>query len=85
MAFLRASVLPWPVRDFDYIGTRYSLPPSKPSVGTESLSFGTVAVLHAVAAGYRFGFDIVDATGLAAGSACNCRSRRLSVSSSMHT
>jgi len=37
-------------------------------VGTESLSFGTVAVLHAVAAGYRFGFDIVDATGLAAGS-----------------
>jgi DNA-binding PadR family transcriptional regulator len=37
-------------------------------VGTESLSFGTVAVLHAVAAGYRFGFDIVDATGLTAGS-----------------
>ena len=37
-------------------------------MGTESLSFGTVTVLHAVAAGYRFGFDIVDATGLAAGS-----------------
>jgi PadR family transcriptional regulator PadR len=33
-----------------------------------SLSFGTVAVLHAVASGYRFGFDIVDATGLTAGS-----------------
>lgn len=33
-----------------------------------ALSFGTVAVLHAVAAGYRFGFDVVDATGLAAGS-----------------
>lgn len=33
-----------------------------------ALSFGTVAVLHAVAAGHRFGFDIVDATGLTAGS-----------------
>jgi len=37
-------------------------------MGTSSLSFGTVAVLHAVAAGYRFGFDVVDATGLTAGS-----------------
>lgn len=37
-------------------------------MGTGSLSFGTVAVLHAVAAGFRFGFDIVDATGLTAGS-----------------
>ena len=37
-------------------------------MGTASLSFGTVAVLHAVAAGYRFGFDVVDATGLTAGS-----------------
>lgn len=37
-------------------------------MGTSSLSFGTVAVLHAVAAGHRFGFDIVDATGLTAGS-----------------
>jgi DNA-binding PadR family transcriptional regulator len=37
-------------------------------MGTGTLSFGTVAVLHAVAAGYRFGFDIVDATGLTAGS-----------------
>jgi DNA-binding PadR family transcriptional regulator len=37
-------------------------------VGSSSLSFGTVAVLHAVAAGHRFGFDIVDATGLTAGS-----------------
>ncbi|HUU35009.1 MAG TPA: helix-turn-helix transcriptional regulator [Vicinamibacterales bacterium] len=37
-------------------------------MGTPSLSFGTVAVLHAVAAGHRFGFDIVDATGLTAGS-----------------
>jgi DNA-binding PadR family transcriptional regulator len=33
----------------------------------ESLSFGTVAVLHAVAAGHRFGFDVVDATGLTSG------------------
>ncbi len=37
-------------------------------MGSDSLSFGTVAVLHAVAAGYQFGFDIVDATGLTAGS-----------------
>jgi len=37
-------------------------------VGTSTLSFGTVAVLHAVAAGHQFGFDIVDATGLTAGS-----------------
>ncbi len=37
-------------------------------MGTGSLSFGTVAVLHAVACGHRFGFDIVDATGLTAGS-----------------
>lgn len=37
-------------------------------MGGPTLSFGTVAVLHAVAAGYRFGFDIVDATGLTAGS-----------------
>lgn len=37
-------------------------------MGTNSLSFGTVAVLHAVASGYRFGFDVVDATGLTAGS-----------------
>lgn len=37
-------------------------------MGSGTLSFGTVAVLHAVAAGYRFGFDIVDATGLTAGS-----------------
>lgn len=37
-------------------------------MGTKALSFGTVAVLHAVASGYRFGFDVVDATGLTAGS-----------------
>lgn len=37
-------------------------------MGGGSLSFGTVAVLHAIALGYRFGFDIVDATGLTAGS-----------------
>jgi PadR family transcriptional regulator, regulatory protein PadR len=37
-------------------------------MGTKALSFGTVAVLHAVASGYRFGFDIVDVTGLTAGS-----------------
>jgi DNA-binding PadR family transcriptional regulator len=37
-------------------------------MGSQTLSFGTVAVLHAVASGYRFGFDIVDVTGLTAGS-----------------
>ena len=37
-------------------------------MGANTLSFGTVAVLHAVAAGFRFGFDIVDVTGLTAGS-----------------
>jgi DNA-binding PadR family transcriptional regulator len=37
-------------------------------MGRAPLGFGTVAVLHAVAAGYAFGFDIVDATGLTAGS-----------------
>lgn len=37
-------------------------------MGKQTLSFGTVAVLHAVATGYRFGFDVVDATGLTAGS-----------------
>jgi len=28
------------------------------------LAFGQVAILHAIAAGNRFGFDIIDATGL---------------------
>lgn len=37
-------------------------------MGSAVVSFGTVAVLHAVASGYRFGFDIVDVTGLTAGS-----------------
>ena len=31
------------------------------------LAFGTVAILHAIAAGNRFGFDIMDATGLTSG------------------
>ena len=32
------------------------------------LSFGQVSVLHAIADGNRFGFDIMDATGLTSGS-----------------
>jgi DNA-binding PadR family transcriptional regulator len=32
------------------------------------LSLGSVAILHAVASGSRFGFDIMDATGLTSGS-----------------
>jgi PadR family transcriptional regulator len=31
------------------------------------LAFGQVSILHAIAAGNRFGFDIMDATGLTAG------------------
>ena len=31
-------------------------------------SFGSVAVLHAIASGDRFGFDIMEATGLTSGS-----------------
>jgi DNA-binding PadR family transcriptional regulator len=36
-------------------------------VGRSSLSFGAVSVLHAVASGSRFGFDIMAATGLTSG------------------
>ena len=32
-----------------------------------SLTFGQAAILHAVAGGKRFGFDIIDATGLTSG------------------
>jgi DNA-binding PadR family transcriptional regulator len=32
------------------------------------LSLGSVAILHAVASGSRFGFDIMDTTGLTSGS-----------------
>ncbi len=32
-----------------------------------SLSFGAVSLLHAVASGSRFGFDMMDATGLTSG------------------
>jgi len=33
----------------------------------QSLSYGSAAILHAVASGRRFGFDIMDATGLTSG------------------
>jgi len=32
-----------------------------------ALAFGQVAILHAIADGNRFGFDIMDATGLTSG------------------
>src|SRR5678815_4302934 len=32
-----------------------------------SLSYGSAAILHAVASGSRFGFDIMNATGLTSG------------------
>ena len=35
---------------------------------TAWLAFGQISVLHAVADGNRFGFDIIDATGLTSGS-----------------
>jgi PadR family transcriptional regulator PadR len=35
---------------------------------TPLLSMGSVAILHAIASGTRFGFDIMDATGLTSGS-----------------
>ena len=34
---------------------------------TVSLSYGAAAILHAVASGQQFGFDIIDATGLTSG------------------
>ena len=36
-------------------------------VSNKALSFGAVSVLHAVALGSRFGFDIMAATGLTSG------------------
>jgi PadR family transcriptional regulator PadR len=36
-------------------------------VGRTNLSFGSVSVLHAIASGSRFGFDIMAATGLTSG------------------
>jgi DNA-binding PadR family transcriptional regulator len=36
------------------------MPPSR-------LSFGAIAILHAIAGGSQFGFDIIDATGLTSG------------------
>ena len=32
-----------------------------------SLSYGAAAILHAIASGHRFGFDIIEATGLTSG------------------
>jgi PadR family transcriptional regulator, regulatory protein PadR len=36
-------------------------------MGRTSLSFGSVSILHAIAGGSRFGFDIMAATGLTSG------------------
>jgi DNA-binding PadR family transcriptional regulator len=36
-------------------------------MGKTNLSFGSVAILHAIASGSRFGFDIMAATGLTSG------------------
>ncbi|HJR61356.1 MAG TPA: helix-turn-helix transcriptional regulator [Vicinamibacterales bacterium] len=36
-------------------------------MGRTHLSFGSVAVLHAIARGSRFGFDVMAATGLTSG------------------
>lgn len=36
-------------------------------MGKTHLSYGSVAILHAIASGSRFGFDIMAATGLTSG------------------
>ncbi len=36
-------------------------------MGRTNLSFGSVSILHAIASGSRFGFDIMAATGLTSG------------------
>ena len=36
-------------------------------MGRNTLSFGAVAILHAIASGSQFGFDIMNATGLTSG------------------
>ena len=36
-------------------------------MGRNALSFGAVAILHAIASGSQFGFDIMNATGLTSG------------------
>jgi PadR family transcriptional regulator, regulatory protein PadR len=36
-------------------------------MGRRQLSFGAVSILHAIADGNRFGFDIMEATGLTSG------------------
>ena len=36
-------------------------------MGRTNLSYGSVAVLHAIAGGNRFGFDIMATTGLTSG------------------
>ena len=36
-------------------------------MGRTNLSFGSVAILHAIAGGSRFGFDIMAVTGLTSG------------------
>ena len=36
-------------------------------MGRNTLSFGAVAILHAIATGSQFGFDIMNATGLTSG------------------
>jgi PadR family transcriptional regulator PadR len=36
-------------------------------VSNKALSFGAVSILHAVASGNRFGFDVMAATGLTSG------------------
>jgi len=39
------------------------------------LSFATVTVLHAIARGYEYGFDVIDATGLPSGTVYPALSR----------
>jgi PadR family transcriptional regulator PadR len=44
-------------------------------MGTRSLGLSTLTVLHAIAGGCRYGFDVIDATGLQSGTVYRALSR----------
>jgi PadR family transcriptional regulator len=48
---------------------------NQPDTMARGLSFATVTVLHAIARGYEYGFDVIDATGLPSGTVYPALSR----------
>jgi PadR family transcriptional regulator PadR len=44
-------------------------------MGTRSLGLSTLTVLHTIAGGCRYGFDVIDATGLQSGTVYRALSR----------